>query len=51
MLSLFVPVHVKTLPKVKFIQILLNITSIFANLTFEGHPRSKVIQFKNHEAN
>ena len=32
MLSLFVPVHVKSLPKVKFIQILLKITSIFPNL-------------------
>ena len=51
MLSLFVPVHVKSLPKVKFIQILLKITSIFLNLTFKGHPRSKVIQLKNHEVN
>ena len=42
---------VKILPKVKFIQILLKITSIFPNLTFEGHPRSKVIQLKNHEVN
>ena len=49
MLSLFVPVHVKSLPKVKFIQILLKITSIVPNLTFIGHPRSKVIQFKYHE--
>ena len=51
MLSLFVPVHMKSLPKVKFIQIFLKITSILPNLTFEGHPRSKVIQFKNHEVN
>ena len=28
MLSLFMPVHVKSLPKVKFIKILLRITSI-----------------------
>ena len=46
MLSLFVPVHVKSIPNVKFIQILLKITSIFPNLTFEGNPRSKVIQLK-----
>ena len=51
MLSLFVPVYVKSLPKVKFIQILLQITSIFPNLTFKGHPTSKVIQFKDHEVN
>ena len=38
MLSLFVPVHVNILPKVKFIQILLKITSIFPNLTFRGNP-------------
>ena len=42
---------VNILPKVKFIQILLKITSIFPNLTFEGHPRSKVIQLTNHEVN
>ena len=42
---------VNILPKVKFIQILLKITSIFPNLTFEGHPRSKDIQLKNHEVN
>ena len=29
---------VKILPKVKFIQMLLNITSIVPNLTFKGHP-------------
>ena len=51
MLSLFVPVHVKSLPKVKFIEILLKITSIVPNLTVKGHPRSKVIQFKDHEVN
>ena len=51
MLSLFVPVHVKSLPKVNFIQILLKITSIVPNLAFKGHPRSKVIQFKDHEVN
>ena len=34
MLSLFMPVHVKSLPKVKFIQILLKIVP---NLTFKGH--------------
>ena len=49
MLSLSVPVHVKSLPKLKLIQILLKITSIVPNLTFKGHPRSKVIQFKDHE--
>ena len=48
MLSLFIPVHVKSLPKVKFIQILLKIVP---NLTFKSHPRSKVIQFKDHEVN
>ena len=48
MLSLFMPVHVKSLPKVKFIQILLKIV---ANLTFKGPPRSKVIQFKDHGVN
>ena len=32
----------------KFIQILLKIVP---NLTFTGHPRSKVIQFKDHEVN
>ena len=37
--------------KMKFIQILLKITSIVTNLTFKGHPRSKVIQFKDHEVN
>ena len=51
MLSLFVPVHVKSLLKVQFIQILLKITSIVPNLTFKGHPRSKVIEFKDHEVN
>ena len=51
MLSLFVPVHVKSLPTVKFIQILLKITSIFPNFTLKGHPMSKVIQFKDHEVN
>ena len=44
-------VHVKSLPNVKFIQILLKITSIVPNLNFKGHPRSKVIQFKDHEVN
>ena len=34
MLSLCMPVHVKSLPKVKFIQILLKIVP---NLTFKGH--------------
>ena len=33
------------------IQILLKITSIVTNLTFKGHPRSKVIQLKDHEVN
>ena len=51
MLSLFVPVHVKSLPKVKFIQLLLKIISIFPNLAIKYHPRSKVIQFKDHEVN
>ena len=51
MLSLFVPVHVKSLPKVKFIQILLKIISMVPNLTIKDHPRSKVIQFKDHEVN
>ena len=51
MLSLFVPVHVKSLPKVTFIEILLKITSIVPNLTVKGHPRSKVIQFKDHDVN
>ena len=51
MLSLFVPVHVKSLPKVKFIQILLKLTSIVPNFTIKGHPRSKVIEFKDHEVN
>ena len=51
MLSLSVPVHVKNSPEVKFIQILLKITSIVPNLTLKGHPRSKVIQFKDHEVN
>ena len=32
-------------------EILLKITSIFPNLTLKGHPRSKVIQLKNHEVN
>ena len=43
MLSLLVPVHVTNLPNVNAIQIWLNLTSIVANLTFKGHPRSKVI--------
>ena len=48
MLSLFMPVHVKSLLKVKLIQILLQIVP---NLTFKGHPRSNVIQFKDHGVN
>ena len=40
MLSLFVPVHVNSLTKVKFIQILLKITSIVPNLTFKGQRSS-----------
>ena len=51
MLLLLVPVHVKSLAKLKFIQILLKITSIVQNLTYEGHPRSMVIQFKDHTVN
>ena len=39
------------LTKSEFIQILLKITSIVPNLTFKGHLRSKVIQFKDHEVN
>ena len=51
MLSLFVPVCVNSLPKVKFIQILLKITAIVPNMTFKCHRRSKVIEFKDHEVN
>ena len=50
MLSLFVAVHVKSLPKVKFIQVLLKITCIVINLTFiQGHPVQRARgQLKDH---
>ena len=37
--------------KSEIYQLLLKIISIFPNLTIKFHPRSKVIQFKDHEVN